>query len=360
MDSRKVLLIVGALIVAGITAFFARTLLVGSSVPQAGALAPAAVVVDGPMVLVATRALPVGTILDATALKFQPWPKELVDKAYFIQGRADLKSLQGTVVRNAITAGQPVTQGALVKPGDRGFLAAALGPGMRAVTFPVSAQSSVAGFVFPGDRIDLVLTQSVAGADGPPLKASETVMRNLRVLATDQRTDNTVGDDGKTKLTTFGTVTVEATPKIAEELAVAQTIGSLSVSLRSIADNPGELEQAIASGAVKVPNGTDPHAEKAMMLELARQPQAGSASVSTGADVSRFQRSTVPPHGGGVSGFGGGSMGSPGLGAPSAGPMQNLVKDAIAARGEAQQAMGPSVRIARGNTVTVVPVGRNN
>ncbi|WP_174298376.1 Flp pilus assembly protein CpaB, partial [Sphingomonas bacterium] len=308
MDSRKVLLMIGALIVAGIAAFFARTLLVGSAAPQAMALAPAAAAVDGPMVLVATRALPVGTILDATALKFQPWPKELVDNAYFIQGHADLHSLQGTVVRSGITAGQPVTQGALVKPGDRGFLAAALGPGMRAVTFPVSAQSAVAGFVFPGDRIDLVLTQSVpGGGDGPPLKASETIMRNLRVLATDQRTDNVVGEDGKTKLSTFGTVTVEATPKIAEGVAVAQTIGSLSISLRSIADNPGELEQAIASGTVKVPDGTDPRAERAMMTQLARQPQAGSASVSTGADVSRFQRSTVPAHG-----SGGGGMSMPG------------------------------------------------
>ncbi|MEO7170804.1 MAG: Flp pilus assembly protein CpaB, partial [Sphingomonas sp.] len=238
MDSRKIILLVGALIVAAITAFMARSLLVGGSAPQAGAATAAAAPVDGPEVLVATRALPVGTILDATALKFQPWPKELVDNAYFIKNTADLKSLQGTVVRNAITAGQPVTQGALVKPGDRGFLAAALGPGMRAVTVPVSAQTGVAGFVFPGDRIDLVLTQTVTGGgDGPPLKVAETIMRNLRVLATDQRTDNQAGEDGKTVVRTFSNVTIEATPKIAEQIAVAQTLGSISLSLRSIADN---------------------------------------------------------------------------------------------------------------------------
>ncbi len=72
---------------------------------------------------------------------------------------------------------------------------------MRAVTVPVSAASAVAGFVFPGDHVDLVLTQSVpGGGDGPPLKVSETVIRNLRVLATDQRTDNKVGDDGQTRM----------------------------------------------------------------------------------------------------------------------------------------------------------------
>ena len=73
MDSRKVILLVGALIVAALTAFFARTLLLGSGAPQANA-APA-VVIDGPEVLVATRALPVGTIIDATALQFKPWPR---------------------------------------------------------------------------------------------------------------------------------------------------------------------------------------------------------------------------------------------------------------------------------------------
>src|SRR5690349_8727553 len=127
---------------------------------------------DGPLVLVATRALPVGTILQQDSFRYQPWPKELVQEAYYIKG--DVQPPQpGTVVRYAITAGQPITQGALVKPGDRGFLAAALGPGMRAVTVPVSAQSGVAGFVFPGDRIDLVLTQEVSGGNGPPLKTSE-------------------------------------------------------------------------------------------------------------------------------------------------------------------------------------------
>lgn len=341
MDSRKLILLVGALVVAAVTAFFARSMMQGSAAPQA--VAAPAVVIDGPEVLVATRALPVGTILDATALKFQPWPKELVDGAYYLRAQTDLKSLQGTVVRNAITAGQPVTQGALVKPGDRGFLAAALGPGMRAVTVPVSAQAAVAGFVFPGDRIDLVLTQDVAGGgDGPPLRVSETIMRNLRVLATDQRTDNTVGEDGKTVVQTFSNVTIEATPKIAEQVAVAQTIGALSLSLRSIADNSSELEEAIASGAVKVPDG-DPKAERAMLIQLASQPQTGNSTFATGADVSRFQRRSVPGKGGGDA--------QP----QSSGPVPMAAAPVVA--GAPAAVAGPMVRIARGNNVTAVPVG---
>lgn len=338
MDTRKVILLVGALIVAGITAFFARTLIMGSSAPAADAVPVQ--VQEGPQVLVATRALPVGTILDPTALKFQPWPKELIENAYYQKDGTDLQSLVGTVVRNAITAGQPVTQGALVKPGDRGFLAAALGPGMRAVTVPVSATTAVAGFVFPGDRIDLVLTSSVpGGGDGPPLKASETIMRNLRVLATDQRTDHQVGEDGKTIVQTYSTVTVEATPKIAEQIAVAQTLGSLSLSLRSIADNATELEQAIASGDVRVPDGTDPKAEKAMMVQLATRPQSGSASFVTGADVSRFQRRSVP-----------------GKEDAGRGPQPGSSYPGVAAA----RPTGPIVRIARGNSVTEVTLGGKN
>jgi pilus assembly protein CpaB len=340
MDSRKIILLVGALFVAALTAFMARTLIAGSSAPVAAAAVQPVQPVDGPEVLVATRALPIGTILDATSLKFQPWPKELVDNAYFLKKETDLKSLQGTVVRNAITAGQPVTQGALVKPGDRGFLAAALGPGMRAVTVPVQANAAVAGFVFPGDRIDLMLTQTVSGGgDGPPLKVSETVLRNLRVLATDQRTDNTVGEDGKTVVRTFSSVTVEATPKLAEQLTVAQTLGSLSLALRSIADNSAELEEAIASGAISVPEGGDPKAEKAMIMKLAARPSAEGSTFATGADVSRFQRSTVPGKPAGqADGANGTSTAFPGGAAPQ----------------------GPTVRVARGNNVTEVPVGGKN
>ncbi|EZP57365.1 Flp pilus assembly protein CpaB [Sphingomonas sp. RIT328] len=339
MDSRKIVLLVGALLVAGITAFFARTLIAGSSAPQAMAMgAPAPVVANGPEVLVATRTLPVGTILDATALKFQPWPRELVDNAYYLKPSTDLSKLTGTVVRNAITAGQPVTRGALVSPGDRGFLAAALAPGMRAVTVSVSSQAAVAGFVFPGDRIDLVLTQTVpGGGDGQPLKVSETIMRNVRVLATDQRTDNVVGEDGKSKVSTYSTVTLEATPKMAEKIAVARTIGDLSLSLRALADNSTQLEEAIASGAVKVPDG-DARAEKAMMLRVASEPQTGGSTYATGADVSRFQRSTVPPRTPTTATAATGTPGTPG----------------------AVVIQGPVVRVARGNSVTVVPVGGKN
>lgn len=292
MDKRKLMLLVGALIIAIGTAFAARSLFVGASTPQAEAAGRMAM---GPKVLVAQRALPVGTIITADSINFQAWPKDMVQDVYFVEGEADMQKLLGTVVRNPITAGEPMTKGNLVAPGDRGFLAAALGPGMRAVTIPVSARTGVAGFVFPGDHIDLVLTQTVKSqGEGMALKASETIMKNLRVLATDQSTEQ-VMVEGKTRVRTFSTVTLEVTPKMAEKIAVSQTIGTISLSLRSIADNSAELEQAIASGDVKIPSGVTKQQEEALLKQAMNRPmESVNSSFVTGGDVSRFQRKTMP------------------------------------------------------------------
>ena len=249
MDVKKVALLIGALVIAVITAVMAKNMFTGAGA-EAAAAAPA--VPQGPKVLVARKALPVGTIIDAESLSYQAWPQELVQNAYYTEGSpdSDPAKMIGTVVRNPITAGQPITKGALVGPNDRGFLAAALGPGMRAVTVPVSSTSGVAGFIFPGDRVDMVLTQAVnGGGDGEPLKVSETIVRNLRVLATDQRIDSRDAE-GKTEVKTFASVTFEATPRISEKIAVAQSMGTLSLALRSIADNTAELERAVAAGEV--------------------------------------------------------------------------------------------------------------
>nr|WP_253201487.1 Flp pilus assembly protein CpaB [Sphingomonas quercus] len=326
------MLLIGALVVAVTTALMARSMLgadpAASPVPRMPVAAPAQPV--GPEVLVATRPLAVGTILSADSIRYQPWPQELIGNAYFLRGKGvDTAKLIGAVVRTEITAGQPLTQGALVQPGDRGFLAAALGPGMRAVSVPVSTNTGVAGFVFPGDRIDLVLTQDVSG-EGPPLKVSETIIRNLRVLATDQRTDKPAKDEeGRTAARTFSTITVEATPKIAEKIAVAQTMGTLSLSLRSLADNSSELERAIAAGEVELPDGADAKAEKQMMLAVAALPQDRDTTFTVGADVSRFQRGSVPTR--------------PGSAPP--GPMGGY-------RPPVEAAASSGVRVARGSVVS--------
>jgi pilus assembly protein CpaB len=348
MDLKKVLLLVGALMVAAVTAIMAKNMFAGAGAQQAAA-APAEL--QGPKVLVARKPLPVGTIIDATSIGFEPWPKDSVQPTFYVQGApdSDTSELLGTVVRYPITAGQPLTRGALVGPEDRGFLAAALGPGMRAITVPVNAASSVAGFVFPGDRVDLVLTQDVqGGGDGSPLKVSETIVRNIRVLATDQRIDSK-DEEGKTVVKVFSNVTIEVTPRIAEKIAVAQNMGTLSLSLRSIADSTSELERAVASGQVKVPQGTNPADERRLLTAWANRPMDTNTTFTTGGDVSRFQRRSVP-----------GRTVTP---AEQGGDAMSKFANALMGRGSESQAnaaptpTGPVVRVARGNNVTVVPVG---
>ena len=288
------LLLLGALVIAIGTALAARSLLMGASAQKADAAVQAAP--TGPKVLVAQRALPVGTIITADSIGFQQWPKDMVQDAYFVEGEADMSKLLGTVVRFPVTAGQPVTQGSLVKPGDRGFLAAALGAGMRAVTISTSGKSGVAGFIFPGDHIDLMLTQTVRGSEGgsgdQPLKTTETILKNLRVLATDQSTESEVVD-GKTVVHEFRMVTIEVTPRIAEKIQVAETIGTLSLALRSIADNQSELERLVANGQVKVPAGVSKLEEDRILSAALNRPDESRGTFTTGGDVSRFQRSTI-------------------------------------------------------------------
>jgi pilus assembly protein CpaB len=332
MDKKKLLLLIGALIIAIGTGLAARSVLSGSSAPPAEAVAPP--VPQGPKVLVAQRALPVGTIVTQDSISFQAWPQEMVQDAYFIEGEADMAKLIGTVVRNPITAGQPVTQGSLVSPGDRGFLAAALGPGMRAITITVSQKTGVAGFIFPGDHVDLLLTQAVDGG----LKTTETILRNLRILATDQSTDTEI-IDGKSIVRQSKTVTLEVTPRIAEKIQVAETIGSLSLSLRSIADNQSELERAIASGTVKVPTGASKLEEDRLLTQAMNRPIEGATSFVTGGDVSRFQRRTLPVA----------PITVP-AGSLSSGP-SGLSPRAIPAR------VIPVIRVTRGKNTTEEPVG---
>ncbi len=345
MDAKKIALLVGALLIAGITAFMAKNMFAGASAPQATAAAVPQKL-DGPEILVATRALPVGTLIEADSFRYQPWPKDLIQNAYYLKGQVDIATLTGTVVRSPITAGQPVTNGALVKPGDRGFLAAALGPGMRAVSVKVSDLSDgVAGFIFPGDRVDIMVTQQLeplgkavqeAGLDKMRLNTAETFLRNVRVLATDQRTTSE-DKDGKTEVKTYGIVTLEVTPKIAEKIAVAQKIGQLTMSLRSIADNTADLEKAIASGDVKVPAGNDPVAERKMLMSLASRPQDAGGTMSTGGEVSRFQLTRFP--------YSRAPAPSPSPASQGGGAVPT------------QRPVGPMVRIARGNAVTEVEVG---
>ena len=183
-------------------------------------------------------------------------------------------------------------------------------------------------------HVEIATDGACKGNPGPGGWGVLIRMKNLRVLATDQRTTTDVDDQGKTVVRNISMVTIEATPAIAEKISVARTLGDLSLVLRPLADSASELDQAIADGSVKVPDGKDPKAEKAMIATAEVQPIAGKTSFATGADVSRFQRRTVP------------------------GKAAETTGAAGAIPGGAPVNIGPTVRIVRGSNATEVPLGR--
>lgn len=183
-------------------------------------------------VLVAARDLPGGTILADDDLVWQSWPETAVAPSFVLNGGEADEPFPGAVVRRRIGAGEPVTRDRVVQKGERGFLAAILTPGMRGVSVPVNATSGVGGLLFPGDRVDVILSHEIGGgaaAGDRRRRASETVLQNVRLLAVDQSTENVNNLPAVAK-----TATLEVTPNQAEVLAVVVDMGRLSLSLRSL------------------------------------------------------------------------------------------------------------------------------
>ncbi len=259
MNARSLLIIVAALLVAGVTAFLARGWL---SAERNQINTQQVVVQQAPAqsVLVAVANLPIGMFLKEEHLRWQAWPTDATDPNYMVKDTTDIAKLVGSVVRHSISAGEPIIAGKIVKPGDRGFLAAVLKPGMRAVTVGISETSGVSGLVFPGDRVDMLLTHALPGSEGESSsdrRAAETVLENVRVLAIGKRLSdrNEEALDGKT-------ATIEVSPKQAEMVAVLVELGRVSLSLRSLG-NPelaetGNLVMSSADTATDGAPGTIP------------------------------------------------------------------------------------------------------
>lgn len=243
MRLRSLILFVVALALAGGTTMIARNWLSEQAAKASAVVLPK----EAPQksVLVARRPLARGQILKEQDLGWQSWPTGAVDPAYILAGSRPISRFAGWVAREPIASGDPVTQAKIVAPGNRGFLAAVLQPGMRAVSVPITVTSGISGFVFPGDRVDLLITYPVRlGSDSGavPHKAAETILRDVRVIAIDQKL---VSKDGEAVVA--HTATLEVTPKQSEIIAVATDMGQLSLSLRSLVD-PSDHQLADSTG----------------------------------------------------------------------------------------------------------------
>lgn len=281
VNIRSVALIVAALVIAGVTALMARSWL-SAERPQEVAAAPTAIA--DLEILVARMDLPAGRILQDGDLRWQAWPDVDLPEQYIRKlTDREMIDLQGSVVRNGIRAGEPITHTRVAKPGERGFLAAVLTPGMRAVSVRVDPTSGIAGFVFPGDRVDMVLSHRIENtAARTQSRASETVLKNVRVLAIDQRTDDQQNTPAVVK-----TVTLEVTPKQVERVTLARSLGDLSLSLRSLADDAQDTTEIVSLEPELPIEGTSYTWDSDVSQVLNSGGAGGTVTVGRGSEISR-------------------------------------------------------------------------
>jgi pilus assembly protein CpaB len=244
MNSKRIVFLLLAVIVAGTTAFLARAWLQSERAAIAAQMGGPRQVLAKPavQVLVARNLLRTGQIIKPDDLRWQPWPQVTLPPTYIIEGKRAIADFAGAVARSQFHVGEPIVETEIVTPGSRGFLAAVLKPGMRAVSMPVTATTSVSGFIYAGDRVDVLLTHSLTGPNGQH-HATETILRNARAIAMDQKLDFAPGD----KPDVAKTATLELTTKQAEIVTLAVKMGELSLSLRSLQDL-AEEERDSANG----------------------------------------------------------------------------------------------------------------
>jgi pilus assembly protein CpaB len=226
---RRLMLLAAAMGLSLITALIVRGWVENSRQDAAPAVVEAPKV--GTMVLVAAKPLPAGHFIKDEDLKWQSWPDDNLSPTYLLQGAITTDAIVGSVARAGIAAGEPITDERIVKKGDRGFLAAIVTPGFRAITVTMVSNAGLSGLAIPGDRVDVLLTVTTPSAnkDMPDRKYTETVMQDIRVLAVDQRINDQSDDSVMAR-----TATLEVTPKQAEMVTLMQELGKMSMTLRSV------------------------------------------------------------------------------------------------------------------------------
>ena len=195
-----------------------------------------------PRVLAAARALPAGTLLKDEDLVVREIAPDAISTD--VATEVTRGELRGGLLRRYLDAGAPVPLAEALRPRARGFLAAGLRGGRRAISVGVDVVTGTAGLIWPGDQVDLILTQELAEADAPLGRRviGETVLSDLRVIAVDQQlTQGAVGDTAQGRVAR--TVTLEVTATEAERVAVAGRLGRIALTVRAI-EPPGETVPA--------------------------------------------------------------------------------------------------------------------
>jgi pilus assembly protein CpaB len=245
MNQTKRLLVLGvALACAGLAALIASNML---GTPPKAIKEVKEVAIDQVDILVATRDIGLGDRITAADIKWAPWPKTAVanyiTKAKLPNGLAEYDR---AIARVPLTANEPISPAKFVRCFEDaskrricegGALSAILPAGMRAISVKIAEDTSAGRFILPNDMVDVILTRRLQTKSGGSAEfISDTLFQNVRVLAIGQTIETKdPGRDNK-KTVDGNTATLELTPQQAEQLALAKSMGEISLSLRSLAD----------------------------------------------------------------------------------------------------------------------------
>ncbi len=195
--------------------------------------------------LVAVRPLSIGTLLKEDDMREVEIAPEALPDGAFIGGAESLAELRGALLRRFVDPNQPIIRTDVLRPRDRGFLAAVLRPGTRAISIAVDVVTGASGLIWPGDEVDLILTQTLQqqqGAESPGRRVvGETILSAVRVIAVDQQISHS-GADASASRVVARTVTLEVNPEQAERVAVATQLGRIALVVRSIEGVPEASE----------------------------------------------------------------------------------------------------------------------
>ena len=185
--------------------------------------------------VVASRALRFGNELSAASLREMPWPIDSIPQGGF-RSIQEMLGQGKRVVLTAIEANEPVLASKITGQGQRATLSAMIADGHKAMTIRVNDVDGVAGFVLPGDRVDVMLSRQIDKGNA----VNDVVLKNAKVLAIDQ-----IADERTDKPSVAKAVTLEVDIAGAQKLALASQIGTLALTLRRAGDSEATASRPI-------------------------------------------------------------------------------------------------------------------
>ncbi len=233
MKAARLVVLGVAVAAGGIAAYLAA----GSKAPPPPPPAAPVVQLETTDVLVAKSDLSRGQVIEGQDIGWQTWPAAAANSNFIKKSDRPnaIADFTGAIVRVALVAGDPIRDPNVVMAKTSGFLAAVLPKGMRAVAIEISPEAGAGGFILPDDHVDVMLTRRDKAAEkatGVEKYVSDTILRNVPVLAVDQ----TIDTKGGSRTQLGKTATLELTEDQAETLALSRQLGTLSLTLRSIQD----------------------------------------------------------------------------------------------------------------------------